>query len=94
MDAVVTPTLPIVAYKIGSVSVVVRGKEEPAREMCGRNTIFANTTGCPALTVPCGLTPDGLPAGIMIMGRNGDDLTVLKIGYVYEKHNPYIFKQF
>jgi aspartyl-tRNA(Asn)/glutamyl-tRNA(Gln) amidotransferase subunit A len=94
VDAVVTPTLPITAYKIGSKIVVTRGKEEPAREMCVRHTRFANTTGCPALTVPCGLTPEGLPAGIMIMGRNYDDLTVLKIGYAYEKHYPYTFKQF
>lgn len=94
VDAVVTPTLPITAFKIGSVSVSTRGKEEPAREMCTRHTRFANMTGCPALSVPCGLTPGGLPAGIMIMGRNHDDLTVLKIGYAYEKQNPYIFKQF
>jgi len=94
VDAVVTPTLPITAFKIGSISVSTRGKEEPAREMCIRHTRFANTTGCPALTVPCGLTPEGLPAGIMIMGHTHDDLTVLKIGYAYEKKNPYIFKQF
>jgi len=94
VDAVVVPTLPITAFKIGSTSVVTRGKNEPAREMCVRHTRLANTTGCPALTVPCGLTPEGLPAGIMIMGRNHDDINVLKIGYIYEKHNPYIFKKF
>jgi aspartyl-tRNA(Asn)/glutamyl-tRNA(Gln) amidotransferase subunit A len=94
VDVVVTPTLPIPAFKIGSKTVVSRGKEEPAREMCVRHTRFANTTGCPALSVPCGLTPEGLPAGLMIMGRNYDDFTVLKIGYAYEKHYSYKFKQF
>lgn len=94
VDVVVTPTVPITAFKIGSKTVVTRGKEEAARDMCLRHTRFANTTGCPALTVPCGLTPEGLPAGIMIMGRNYDDLTVLKIGYAYEKHFPYKFIQF
>jgi len=96
VDAVVTATLPITAYKIGSISAVIRGKTglESEIDMCARHNRFANTTGCPALTVPCGFTHDGLPAGIMIMGRNYDDLTVLKIGYAYEKHNPYIFKKF
>lgn len=94
VDVVVTPTLPITAFKIGSKTVVTRGKEEPAREMCVRHTRFANTIGCPALSVPCGLTSEGLPVGLMIMGRNYDDLTVLKIGYAYEKHYPYTFKQF
>jgi aspartyl-tRNA(Asn)/glutamyl-tRNA(Gln) amidotransferase subunit A len=94
VDVVVTPTLPITAFKIGSTSVFTRGKEEPARKMCVRHTRLANMTGSPALTVPCGLTSDGLPVGVMIMGRNHDDLTVMKIGYAYEKHNPYIFKQF
>jgi len=94
VDVVVTPTLPIPAFVIGSKTVFSRGKEEPAREMCVRHTRFANITGCPALSVPCGLTPEGLPAGLMIMGRNYDDLTVLKIGYAYEKHYSYKFKQF
>ena len=94
VDVVVTPTLTITAFKIGSTSVFTRGKEEPARKMCVRHTRLANMTGSPALTVPCGLTSDGLPVGVMIMGRNHDDLTVMKIGYAYEKHNPYIFKQF
>ena len=93
VDAVVTPTLPVTAYKIGTKTVTTRGKEESAREMCVRHTRFANTTGSPALSIPCGLTPNGLPAGIMIMGRNHDDLTVLKIGYTYEKYHPFIFKQ-
>ena len=94
VDVVVTPTLPITAFKIGSTTVFTRGKEEPVVGILARHTQFANVTGCPALTVPCGLTPAGLPAGIMIMGRNHDDLTVMKVGYAYEKHNPYTFKQF
>jgi len=94
VDVVVAPTLPITAFKIGSTTVFTRGKEEPAKEMCIRHTRFANTTGCPALTVPCGLTPASLPVGMMIMGNNYDDLTVMKVGYAYEKHNPYTFKRF
>jgi len=88
LDAVITPTLPITAFKIGSATVVTRGKEEGARDMCVRHTRLANTTGGPALSVPNGMV-DGLPIGLMIMGKNGDDKRVLEIGYVFEKHNPY-----
>ena len=31
-------------------------------------------TGRPAISVPCGLTSDGLPVGLQIVGRRGDDL--------------------
>ncbi len=88
VDVVVAPTVPIAAYKIGTKEIITRGKEESAREMCVRHTRFANVTGCPALSIPCGLTTEGLPAGIMIMGANYNDNMVLKIGYAYEKHYP------
>lgn len=94
VDIVVAPTLPIPAFKIGEKTVMTRGKEEGSWAMCTIHTRFANTAGCPALTVPCGLTSEGLPAGMMIMGRNYEDNTVLKAGYAYEKHYPYRFKQF
>jgi len=94
VDVVVAPTLPVPAFKIGEKTVMTRGKEESSWAMCTRHTRFANTAGCPALTVPCGLTSEGLPAGLMIMGRNYDDNTVLKVGYAYEKQYPFTFKEF
>ncbi|WP_342643632.1 amidase [Rhodoligotrophos ferricapiens] len=39
---------------------------------------------CPALSVPSGLTRDGLPTGLQIVGRRFDDLTVLKLGALVE----------
>ena len=40
-------------------------------------TFIANSTGCPAASVPCGLV-DGLPAGLQIIGPPGDEATVLR----------------
>ena len=88
IDAVIAPTLPITAYKLNSSTVVTRGKEEAARAMCTHHTRLANVTGGPALSIPMD-NVDGLPTGLMIMGRNGDDGRVLEIGYAFEKHNPY-----
>jgi amidase len=42
-------------------------------------------TGLPAISVPCGFTPDGLPIGLQIVGRHHRDLDVLKIAYAFEQ---------
>lgn len=48
------------------------------------NTPQFDLTGHPALSVPCGKL-DGLPIGMMIVGRIGDDATVLRAGYAFEQ---------
>ena len=41
-------------------------------------------TGHPAISVPCGFTPDGLPVGVQIVGRRWDDLSVLRLAHAFE----------
>jgi amidase len=48
------------------------------------NTPQFDLTGHPALSVPCGKL-DGLPIGMMIVGRHGADATVLRAGYAFEQ---------
>jgi amidase len=48
------------------------------------NTAIFDATGHPALSVPCGLS-DGLPIGMMLVGRHLDDATVLRAGHAYEQ---------
>ncbi len=43
-----------------------------------------NGLGLPALSVPCGLSRDGLPLGLQIVGRPFDEATVLRLGHAYE----------
>jgi amidase len=42
-------------------------------------------TGGPAISVPCGSTADGLPVGLQIVGRRGDDLGVLRLAHAFER---------
>ncbi len=49
-------------------------------------TCYAITlTGLPAISVPCGFTPSGLPIGLQIVGRHRRDLDVLKLAYAFEQ---------
>jgi amidase len=41
-------------------------------------------TGHPAISVPAGFTPEGLPVGIQIVGRYGDDFGVLQLAHAFE----------
>jgi aspartyl-tRNA(Asn)/glutamyl-tRNA(Gln) amidotransferase subunit A len=49
------------------------------------NTAFANYFGLPAISVPCGVDPRGLPIGLQIVGRPGEDATVLDVARRFEK---------
>jgi aspartyl-tRNA(Asn)/glutamyl-tRNA(Gln) amidotransferase subunit A len=47
-------------------------------------TVPANLAGLPAISVPAGLSPDGLPLGLQITGRAFDEETVLRAAAVLE----------
>ena len=48
------------------------------------NTSPTNVTGHPTLSINVGFS-DGLPVGMMIVGRKFDEITVLNVAYAYEK---------
>jgi len=49
-------------------------------------TCYAITlTGLPAISVPCGFTPDGLPIGLQIVGRRHRDVDVLRLAHAFEQ---------
>jgi amidase len=42
-------------------------------------------TGLPAVSVPCGFTPQGLPIGLQIVGRRNRDFEVLQLAHAFEQ---------
>ena len=50
-----------------------------------KSCYYVTVTGLPAISVPCGFTPEGLPVGVQIVGRPRDDLGVLQIAYAFEQ---------
>ncbi|MFT4085196.1 MAG: amidase [Nocardioides sp.] len=50
-----------------------------------RGCYWISATGMPAASVPFAFTPAGLPVGLQIVGRTGDDLGVLQLAYAIER---------
>jgi amidase len=50
-----------------------------------KSCYYISVLGHPAISVPCGFTPDGLPIGVQIVGRHQDDLGVLQLAYAFER---------
>ena len=50
-----------------------------------KSCYYISVVGLPAVSVPCGFTPEGLPVGIQIVGRHQDDLGVLQMAYAFEQ---------
>ncbi len=50
-----------------------------------RSCTLLSPTGCPALSVPGGFTPDGLPVGLQVIGPPRADRRVLEVGSAFEQ---------
>ncbi|NLF01599.1 MAG: amidase [Anaerolineales bacterium] len=46
---------------------------------------FITLTSCPAASVPCGFTPEGLPVGVQIVGRYRREIEVLQLAHAFEQ---------
>jgi aspartyl-tRNA(Asn)/glutamyl-tRNA(Gln) amidotransferase subunit A len=88
VDALVTPTTPIAAPLIGEETISIAGKDHSTRALLLRLNRPANLGGIPAISVPCGLTPAGLPAGLQFLaGVNGEAL-LLELASRFEQAHP------
>ncbi len=82
-DAILTPTSPSVAFKIGEKS------DDPlAMYLSDIYTVSANLAGIPGISVPCGLSSEGLPIGTQLLGNFWSEDVLLNLANVYEKEYP------
>ena len=78
LAALVTPTLPLTSMP---------AEQLEARTDLARTVLYTaawNLTGQPALTVPCGFSPEGLPVGLQLVGRPYDEATLIAAGAAYQ----------
>ena len=82
-DAILTPTSPSVAYKIGE-----RSDDPIAMYLSDIYTVSANLAGVPAISVPCGLSAEGLPIGVQLVGNFWSEGELLNLAHKYETAHP------
>ena len=76
-DGLATPTCPIPAPPLNEI--------DETTSPLSRLTRAANYLDLPGISVPCGLTKNGLPAGLQIVGRPRDEAMVVALGAAFEK---------
>src|SRR5256884_890357 len=80
VDAIVTPTCPTAAFKLGEKS------EDPlSMYLSDIYTVTADLAGIPGISIPCGQTSGKLPIGLQILGRHFDEATILRVANAYEQ---------
>jgi len=82
-DAVLTPTTPTPAFLFGE-------KIDDPLEMYLNDvyTVTANLAGVPGISVPCGMSADGLPIGLQLLGPYWSEARLLHLAHAYQKAHP------
>ena len=79
-DALLSPTSPVPAFKLGEKSA-----DPLAMYLTDIYTISVNLAGLPGISVPCGFTGGGLPIGLQLIGRPFDEAGLLALARRYEQ---------
>ncbi len=79
VDAVVTPTSPTTAFKLGE-----KAGDPLAMYLADIYTVTADLAGVPGVSVPCGASKSGLPIGLQVIGRHFDESTILRVARAVE----------
>jgi aspartyl-tRNA(Asn)/glutamyl-tRNA(Gln) amidotransferase subunit A len=83
-DVLASPTMPIVAPRIGEDPVELAGKRIPFRLTLIPFNSPSSCLGLPVASVPCGFV-DGLPVGLALTGRRGADATALRAAHRFQQ---------
>jgi len=80
VDAIVTPTAPTAAFKLGE-----KVDDPVSMYLADIYTVTASLAGICGLSVPCGTTREGLPIGVQILGAHFGEATILRVGEAIER---------
>jgi aspartyl-tRNA(Asn)/glutamyl-tRNA(Gln) amidotransferase subunit A len=83
-DAVITPTAPTTAFKVGEKS-----NDPLSMYLSDIYTISANLAGIPAISIPCGFSKNKLPIGLQLMAKPFAEDMLFRIAYTYEQNTPW-----
>jgi amidase/6-aminohexanoate-cyclic-dimer hydrolase len=90
-DLLLTPTLPRPPQALGVFSMMSNDLDAYARDVAFFTsfTAIANIAGNPAASLPLHWTPEGLPVGVQLIGRYGDEAGVLRVSAQLEQARPW-----
>jgi amidase len=88
-DAWVTPTVAVLPPVVGAWKALPAAEQFRAAANLGAFTALFNLLGYPAATVPAGLSAEGLPIGVQIAARTGEEVRVLQLSRQVEKLLPW-----
>ena len=88
-DLLISPTMPVPPYECGNPPMEVDGYDVDGSWNCLQFTYPINSSGHPAASIPAGLNSDGLPIGLHIIGKFGDEETIIKASAAFEKMKPW-----
>jgi amidase len=87
-DFMVLPVVQVPPFDIAQEYVTeIAGEHMETYVDWMRSCYFISMTALPAISVPAGFTPDGLPVGLQIVGRHHDDWGVLQMAHAFESAN-------
>ena len=88
-DLLLTPTTAVPAFPVGEHPAVIG--DRPVMPFWGYTpfTFPFNMTMQTAANVPCGFSSDGMPIGLHVIGRRGEETTVLRASAAYESVRPW-----
>ncbi|HXI74906.1 MAG TPA: amidase family protein, partial [Pyrinomonadaceae bacterium] len=83
-DLILTPTTPTPAFKFGE-----KVDDPLAMYLNDIYTVTANLAGVPGISVPCGLSSEGLPIGLQLLGPYWSESILFRAAHAYETTNPF-----
>ena len=93
VDFLVSPSTPHVASPIGQGEFLwPNGTTESLLDACWRFTFPSNLVGIPSISQPCGLTPEGLPVGLQLIGRPNSEWDLLIAARNFEREMDWDFR--
>ncbi len=87
VDCILAPTTPSAAFAIGE-----KADDPIAMYLNDVFTVPADLAGLPAVSVPAGLSAEGLPLGLQVIGRAFDEGMVLRVGEVLERAAAFTYR--
>lgn len=83
-DIVLTPTTPTPAFKFGE-----KVDDPLAMYLNDIYTVTANLAGIPGISVPCGVSPEGLPIGMQLLAPHWGETRLFQLAHAYEAAHPF-----